>query len=151
MSETDTEEDSGGIFCQSCSPTTRKLGYFITFFIGLLIFGYGVLCLIWPDTGPAYTLLVGGYTILFCPLWIKSPRGCFADMKNALRISSALIFFALLVVNTVAIFVYLGGLLNKILGICLGIAGIWYFLSFFPNGQKSCIACLKACCSSSES
>ncbi len=151
MSDTDTEEDSGGIFCQNCSPTTRKLGYFLTFFIGLVIFGYGIICLIWPTSGPAYTLLFGGYTILLCPLWIKSPKGCISDMKNALRITSTLIFFALLVVNTIGLFIEYGAILNKIFGICLGLAGIWYFLSFFPNGQKGCIACLKACCSGSES
>ena len=82
--------------------------------------------------------------------WIKSPKGCFADMKNALKITSTLIFFALLVTNTVILIIGLEGVIRYILGICLGLSGIWYFLSFFPNGQKGCIACLKACCSSSE-
>ncbi len=150
MSETETEEDSGGIFCQNCSPTTRKLGYYITFLIGLIIFGYGIICMLFAFSGPAYTLLIGGYTILLCPLWIKSPKGCFADMKNALKITSTLIFFALLVTNTVILIIGLEGVIRYILGICLGLSGIWYFLSFFPNGQKGCIACMKACCSSSE-
>ena len=153
MSDTDTDtgEDSGGIFCQNCSPTTRKLGYYITFLIGLIIFGYGILSMILP-TGAPYALLVGGYTILLCPLWIKSPKGCCNDMKNALRITSTLIFFAFLVLNTVVFFIGSDSTtLTYILGICLGLSGIWYFLSFFPNGQKGCIACMKACCSSSES
>ena len=150
MSETETEEDSGGIFCQNCSPTTRKLGYYITFLIGLIIFGYGIICMLFAFSGPAYTLLIGGYTILLCPLWIKSPKGCFADMKNALKITSTLIFFSLLVTNTVILIIGLEGVIRYILGICLGLSGIWYFLSFFPNGQKGCIACMKACCSSSE-
>ena len=64
MSETEAEEDSGGIFCQNCSPTTRKLGYYITFLIGLIIFGYGIICMLFAFSGPAYTLLIGGYTIL---------------------------------------------------------------------------------------
>ena len=95
---------------------------------------------------------MGGYTILLCPLWIKSPKGCCNDMKNALRISSTLIFFALLVTNTIAVIIDLKyTFLRYLLGICLGLSGIWYFLSFFPNGQKGCIACMKACCSCSES
>ena len=150
MSETETEEDSGGIFCQNCSPTTRKLGYYITFLIGIIVFGYGIISMIIPSSGPAYTLLIGGYTILLCPLWIKSPKGCFADMKNALKITSTLIFIAFLVTNTVILIIGLTGVITYVLGVCLGLSGIWYFLSFFPNGQKGCIACMKACCSSSE-
>ena len=151
MSDTDTEEDSGGIFCQNCSPTTRKLGYYVTFVIGLIAFAVGIFSMIFSFGGPPYTLLIGGYTILLCPLWIKSPQGCCNDMKNALRITSTLIFFALLVTNTVIIIIGLTGVISYVLGICLGLSGIWYFLSFFPNGQKGCIACMKACCSSSES
>ena len=151
MSETETEEDSGGIFCQNCSPTTRKLGYYITFLVGLIVFGYGIINMLFAFSGPAYTLLIGGYIILLCPLWIKSPKGCFVDMKNALKITSTLIFFALLVTNTIILIIGLDiTVLRYILGICLGLSGIWYFLSFFPNGQKGCIACMKACCSSSE-
>ena len=72
-------------------------------------------------------------------------------MKNALRISSTLIFFSLLVTNTVVIVIKMERILPYILGICLGLSDIWYFLSFFPNGQKGCIACMKSCCSSCES
>ena len=66
MSDTDTEEDSRGIFCQNCSPTTRKLGYYVTFIIGLLSFGYGIISMFLSFGSPSYTLLVGGYIILLC-------------------------------------------------------------------------------------
>ena len=153
MSDTDEGEDSGGIFCQNCSPTTRKLGYYATFFVGLIVFGLGIINTIFSLGFLSYYLIIGGYIILLCPLWIKSPSGCVADMKNALRITSTLIFFAFLVVNTVIIIMeYDNKVVCYILGIGLGLSGIWYFLSFFPNGQKACIACMKSCCcSSSES
>ena len=150
MSDTDSE-DSGGIFCQNCSPTTRKLGYWITFLLGFIIFGFGIINMIFALGFLSWYLVIGGYTILLCPLWVKSPSGCFADMKNALKITSTLIFFAFLVTNTVIIIIKMTGVIAYILGICLGLSGIWYFLSYIPNGQKACIACLKGCCSSSES
>ncbi len=141
------EEDSGGIFCQNCSPTTRKLGYYATFLVGLLVFGIGIIsCL----TGDILFMIIGSLGILLSPLWIKSPQGCMQDMKNGLRLSSTLIFLTFLVLS---IFFYCSGwstILNIIFGICLGVSGIWYFLSFFPNGQKACVACIKSCCSSDK-
>ena len=141
------EEDSGGIFCQNCSPTTRKLGYYATFLVGLLVFGIGIIsCL----TGDILFMIIGSLGILLSPLWIKSPQGCMQDMKNGLRLSSTLIFLTFLVLS---IFFYCSGwstILNIIFGIGLGVSGIWYFLSFFPNGQKAFVACIKSCCSSDK-
>ena len=90
-------------------------------------------------------MIIGSLGILLSPLWIKSPQGCMQDMKNGLRLSSTLIFLTFLVLS---IFFYCSGwstILNIIFGICLGVSGIWYFLSFFQNGQKACIACIKSC------
>ena len=142
-----TEEDSGGIFCQNCSPTTRKLGYYATFFVGLLVFGIGIINWL---TGNILFLIVGSLGILLSPLWIKSPQGCMQDMKNGLRLSSTLIFLIFLVLSIISYCSDLGLILNYIFGVGLGISGIWYFLSFFPNGQKACVACIKSCCSSDK-
>ena len=148
MSEGETpEEDSGGIFCQNCSPTTRKLGYYATFFVGLLVFAIGIINWL---TGNILFLIVGSLGILLSPLWIKSPQGCMQDMKNGLRLSSTLIFFIFLILSIICYFSDLGLVLNYIFGVGLGVSGIWYFLSFFPNGQKACVACIKSCCSSDK-
>ena len=141
------EEDSGGIFCQNCSPTTRKLGYYATFLVGLLVFIIGIINLI---TGNPLFMIVGSLGILLSPLWIKSPQGCMQDMKNGLRLSSTLIFLAFLVLSIFCYFSNWGTIPNYIVGIGLGVSGIWYFLSFFPNGQKACVACIKSCCSSDK-
>ena len=142
-----TEEDSGGIFCQNCSPTTRKLGYYATFFVGLLVFAIGIINWL---TGNILFLIVGSLGILLSPLWIKSPQGCMQDMKNGLRLSSTLIFLIFLVLSIISYCSDLGLILNYIFGVGLGVSGIWYFLSFFPNGQKACVACIKSCCSSDK-
>ena len=139
MSDTETsEEDDGGIFCQSCSPTTRKCGYYITFLVGVVGFAFGFID---SFTGHSWIAIIASLIILLCPLWIKSPKKCIMDFKNILRMSSALIKCAY---NWT-------GFISYLLGILFGIAGFWYFLTFCPNGQKACIGCIKDCCGKGES
>ena len=148
MSDQETnEEDSGGIFCQNCTPGQRKWGYYITFLLGALVFVFGIIDVFRNDN---LFLIVGSSIVLLCPLWIKSCSGCCADMKNALRLTSTLIFFIVLVANIVIWVLAITGVLKFVLGICLGVSGIWYFLSFIPNGQQTCISCMKGCCCSEK-
>ena len=152
MSEETTaspNDDYGGLCCQNCSPTTRKFGYYITFGFGLIVFGFGLIHMIF-NSGTEY-LVAGSVIILFCPLWIKNCSGCFADLKNAIKLTSTLIYIIFLVLNIVGLFIDWGGVIRYILGGCLGVSGVWYFLSFFPNGQQACIACMKNCCCSEKS
>ena len=145
--EASSEGDERGMCCKSCSTTTTKCGYYLTFALGLLIFGYGIVDLI---KGKVYFLIIGSLVILFCPLWIKDCSSCFKDLKNPMRLSSTLIFLLFLALTiTFQLIIYVKGL-NYVFGICLGISGIWYFLSFFESGQKACISCLKGCCCSEK-
>ncbi len=141
------QDDDGGIFCQNCSPTTRKLGYYITFLAGVLTFGFGIVSLIAFSVA---FLIAGSLLVLFCPLWIKSPAALCRDLKNPLRLSSCILFLACLAATIVCFLVLESDLLKVIPGIFLAIAGIWYFLSFFKNGQKACISCIKTCCGKSS-
>ena len=145
MSDTDSPEndDDGGIFCQSCSPTTRKIWYILSFIVGLICFVIGIIQVI---TGSVWLLIAGSIVILFCPLWIKSPKKCFLDFKNILKITSALIFIIFLILNIVGWALNWTGFISYLLGILLAVSGFWYFLTFFPNGQKACIACVRSCC-----
>ena len=149
MSDTETsEEDDGGIFCQSCSPTTRKCGYFLTFLVGLVGFVWGI---IQSLTNEVWILIVSSIIILLCPLWIKSPKKCIMDFRNILRMSSALIFIIVLVLNILCASMEWGNFWSVVLGILLAVSGVWYFLTFCPNGQKACIGCIKDCCGKGES
>ena len=147
MSETAPEEDTGGLCCQGCSPMARKCGYYITFILGLLVFGYGIFKLLDANV---YWLIAGSLIVLLCPLWVKSCGSCFMDFKNALKLTSAIIFIAFLAGTIVCTLFIKVEYLPLILGICLGISGIWYFLSFLPGGQKACIDCMKGCCGKSS-
>jgi hypothetical protein len=150
MSE-NTEEDSGGLCCQTCSPFCRKMGYYITFLLGLLVFGFGIFQLIAEQV--VYYLIGGSLAILLCPLWVQNCSTCLAGFKNALKVTSALIFI-LFLAGTIVVRILLPNspVLIVILGVCLAISGFWYFLSFFPGGQQGCVDCIKGCCcKSSES
>ena len=149
MSDTETsEEDDGGIFCQSCSPTTRKCGYYITFLVGLVGFAFGFID---SFTGHSWIAIIASLIILLCPLWIKSPKKCIMDFRNILRMSSALIFVIILVLNILCASMEWGNFWSIVLGILLAVSGVWYFLTFCPNGQKACIGCIKDCCGKGES
>ena len=149
MSDTETsEEDDGGIFCQSCSPTTRKCGYYITFLVGLVGFAFGFID---SFTGHSWIAIIASFIILLCPLWIKSPKKCIMDFRNILRMSSALIFVIILVLNILCASMEWGNFWSVVLGILLAVSGVWYFLTFCPNGQKACIGCIKDCCGKGES
>lgn len=145
--ESGNDGDTGGLFCQSCSPTTRKLGYYITAAIGFFLFIYGIVSLL---GGNIWFLTVGCLVILFSPLWIKNCKSCFLDLKNPIRITSTIIFLVFLAA-TIILNIFFDSLIIKIItGICLALAGIWYFLSYFENGQKACISCLKGCCGKND-
>ena len=147
MSETASEEDDGGLFCQSCSPTTRKIGYYLTFLVGLIVFFIGFFDAI---VGRVVWSIIGSIIILFCPFWIKSPKKCCIEFKDALKMTSALIYIIFLVLTILNAILKWSDVLNYIFGIGLGLSGCWYFLTFLPNGQKACIACVKSCCSSEQ-
>ena len=137
------EDDDGGLFCQSCSPVVRKIGYYLTFLVGAILFIVGFIAIFVGNLGLS---IAGTVLILICPFWIKSLKKCFLDFRDLIKLSSFLIYliFFVLIILTQA----LGwtGVIRYILGIGLGLSGIWYFLTFIPNGQKACAACLRACC-----
>ena len=143
---TPDDDDDGGIFCQSCSPGFRKCGYYITFIVGFIVFVIGFIEAL---SGTVAWMVIGSLLILFCPLWIKSPCKCLKAFKDLLKMTSALIYIVFLVLNILRAALKWGedgGALAYFLGICLALSGGWYFLSFFPNGQKAFIGCIKDCC-----
>ena len=89
-----TENSDDGIFCTSCSPDCRAVGYYLTFAVGLILFGVGILLIIMLVQDTGLGLLIGGSFIVLCsPLWNRSPKACVASLKNPLRISSLLMSY----------------------------------------------------------
>ena len=143
----DQEEEDTGLFCRNCSPAMRKLGYYLTFLAGIIIFVLGIINILSANVA---FLIVGSLVTILSPLWIKSPKILCIELKNPVRLLSTLIFLGFLIATIIATTTLESTILSVILGICLALAGIWYFLSFFKNGQKACIAFLKTCCGKAE-
>ena len=143
MSDSPSEDDDGGIFCQSCSPTTRKCGYYLTFFVGFVGFIFGAFV---SFGGEVAVLIISCLVILFCPLWIKSPKKCLVEFKNLLKMVSFLIFLIFLILAILSHAMEWTEFLRYLFGVLLALSGFWYFLTFFPNGQQAFIGCVKTCC-----
>ena len=150
-----SEEDNGSCCCPCLTPDQRKIGYYITYGVGLLLFGFGVLNIFniifnSNSSSPAY-LIAGSLLIIFDPLWIKNCSGLLSDMKSPGRVSSTILFVASNAALIVGFYIIQIGFLNIIFTVCVVLTGIWYFLSFFPGAQNGCLACMKNCCCSGDS
>ena len=140
------EEEDTGLFCRNCSLTTRKIGYYLTILGGVVLFVLGIINMF---TGAVAFLIIGSLVAVLSPLWIKSPRNLCIELKNPIRLVSTLLFLGFLTA-TIITSLLKKDVLKLIFGVCLAFAGIWYFLSFFKNGQEACIAFLKTCCCKKE-
>ena len=136
------EEDTG-IFCRSCSPLVRKIGYWLSFLGGVILFVIGVINII---TGSPYFSIVGSVVMLLSPLWVKSPCNLFKELKNPARLVSLLIFVGFLIVNILAVINDWFLFVKIIIGVLLALSAVWYFLSYFEKGQEACLGCIKSCC-----
>ena len=137
------QEEDTGLFCRNCSPVTRKIGYYLTFIAGVILFIIGLVLMF---TASVALLIIGGLLVVLSPLWIKSPKNLCIALKNPLRLTSTILFLGFLIATIIAALVIKKDALTIVLGIFLGLSGIWYFLSFFQNGQEACWAFLKTCC-----
>jgi hypothetical protein len=131
------------LFCGNWPPIVRKIGYYLTFLVGVIIFLIGVIDLISTSVIP---LIIGSVVTILSPLWIKSPKGLCLYLKSPLRLTSAILFIGFLIATIIGNYLIDSFIVRIVLGVCLALSGIWYFLSFFENGHKACIACIKACC-----
>ena len=142
-------EENAGICCQTCTPLQRKIGYYVTFLIGIIVFALGIINLIFSifgSTSSAFYLAAGGLIIIFNPLWIKNCSQLLSDMKQPIRLISSIIFIVCLVCLIVFNYFVDNTPLTIIFSVATTLSGIWYFLSYFENGQQAFIACFKVCC-----
>ena len=91
-------------------------------------------------------VIAGSVLILIAPFWIKSLKKCFFSFKDLIKLTSFLIYFVFFVLLIIAVIAKWSGAIIYVVGIGLAVSGIWYFLTFIPNGQRACIACMRSCC-----
>ena len=149
-----SEGEDTGCCCPCLNPTQRKFGYYATYGLGLLLFLFGILNIFSTifdsenSSSPIY-LICGSALIILDPLWIKNCNGLMTDLKSPGRITSTIIFIA----SNAALIVFViikVTILIVVSAVCVVCAGIWYFLSFFPGAQDTCLGCLKGCCPKAE-
>lgn len=142
-------DDGGCCCCANLTPFQRKLGYYVTFIIALALFVFGTIglfgLLLGESSSPLY-LSAGGLIIILNPLWIKSCGKIWEEMKLPIRWTSSLIFMASIILLIVSNYIIDNQMLILIFSVMVILSGIWYFLSFFENGQKACVGCIKNCC-----
>ena len=148
MSETPSSSEEIGGICPFISESTRKICYYITFILGIILFGAGIFILFTSEKHSLWGLIVGAGLSFFCPLWIKNFSQCCAGLKNALKLISTLIYFICFCTCIVAELLAAPDStgIRYTLGIATGLVGIWYYLSYIPNGQKALISCCEGCC-----
>ena len=146
MSETPSSSEEIGGICIFLSESTRKICYYVTFVLGLILFGVGIFILF--DQENLWGLIVGTGLSFFCPLWIKNCSQYCSELKTALKLISTLIYFICFCSCIVAEILLEKGSteLRYFLGIFTTVVGIWYYLSYIPNGQKALISCCEGCC-----
>ena len=149
MSETPSSSEEIGGICIFLSESTRKICYYITFILGVILFGVGIFLLFSEDNNHSLVcLIVGTGCSFFCPLWVKSFSQCCSGLKTALKLISTLIYFICFCLCIVV------QILSKdedygyrcAVGIVTSLVGIWYYLSYIPNGQKALVSCCEGCC-----
>ena len=147
------QTDEPGCCCKNCSPIQRKIGYYITFVLGLFLFALGIINsfgFLFGDSGAALYLASGGIIIILNPLWIKPFSKIVEDMKQPQRLVSSIIFVGCLVMLIVSKYVFDETILVILFSVLTVLSGIWYFLSYFENGQTALIQCVKTCCCSKQ-
>lgn len=143
------DDETGCPCCASLTPFQRKLGYYITFIIAFALFVFGTIGIfgqILGDSSSPLFLAFGGLTIILNPLWIKSCGKIWEEMKQPIRWTSSLIFMLSIALLLVSKYLLKEGILVIVFSVLTILSGIWYFLSYFENGQKACVACVKNCC-----
>ena len=142
-----------GCCCANCTPFQRKIGYYLTFLLGLFLFAIGIINLIgifFAQTSAAIYLAGGGIIIILNPLWIKNCSQLVADMKKPVRFISSVIYVGCIIILIISDFIFKSTILTILFSIGTVISGIWYFLSYFEKGQEACIGCIKSCCCSKK-
>ena len=142
-----------GICCKTCSPIQRKIGYYITFALGFFLFLLGIINsfgFLFGESTSALYLAAGGLIIILNPLWIKPCSKIIEDMKQPQRLTSSIIFIVCLIVLLLSKLVFDVTFLSLIFSVLTVLSGLWYFLSYFENGQAAFITCIKTCCGSKK-
>ena len=139
--------------CTNCTEGQRKCGYYITFIFGIVFMIFGVVGLFGILAGQSGTpifFIAADVILILNPLWFKTVGALVSDLKSPVRIVSSIVFISLMVLLALATYGHWGDALIYIFSILNVLCGVWWFLSYFQNGQQACMDCIKNCCCNKE-
>ena len=133
--------------CKKLTTNQRKIGFYITLLIGLILYITAIInffgSIFGSDVSYMYALLAALITLL-CPLWMSSPSQLFSGLRDPSRKMTILI----LIISVIGLFtfrIFDVKLFALIFVLTLISSGIWLSLTYYQNGQESLLEFLKKC------
>ena len=141
------DNDQVPFCCQNCSSSKRKIGYYITLFIGGILYIVAIInflgSVFGDDLSYMYAIFASLITLL-CPLWMNSFSQVLSGLSEPSRKKS---FFAL-IISLIGLIIF-GALDIKFLALIfifgIILSGLWLSLSYYQNGQEKLMDCVKRC------
>lgn len=134
------------ICCRSLSARGRKIGYYVTLFIGVLCFLFAITNLFDSEKSPVWYALIGALIAIFCPLWISNCGKIWNDLKNPVRLPTAIVMVVSLIGLVAFGIIYPLSILCFIFSLATVASSLWYALSFHPIIQEKLKNCCIYCC-----
>ena len=141
------DNDQVPFCCQNCSSSKRKLGYYITLFIGCLLYIVAIVNFLSSVFGGELSYMYAIFAVLvtlLCPLWMKS----FSQILSGLTEPSRKKSFIGLIISLIGLIIF-GNLDIKFLALIfifgLILFGLWISLSYYQNGQEKIMDYIRRC------
>ena len=142
------QENDDLSFCFKKIPADkRKIGFYITLFIGGILYLTAIInffgSVFGRDISYMYAIAAALITLL-CPLWMRS----FSQVLSGLNEPSRKMTFLILIASLIGLIVFRAfntSFLSLISILSLIISGIWLSLSYYQNGQESFLDLFKRC------
>ena len=141
------ENDDLSLCCKNISADKRKIGFYITLGIGVILYITAIInffgSVFGSDISYMYAIFAALITLL-CPLWMRS----FSQVLSGLNEPSRKLTFLILIVSFIGLLVFRAFDVSSLSLICilaLILSGIWLSLSYYQNGQESLLDFLKRC------
>ncbi len=141
------DDDDVPFFCKKLSTNQRKIGFYITLLVGVILYITAIVnffgSVFGSDISYMYAIIAAVISLL-SPLWMNS----FTQVLAGLRDPSRKLTFLILLISIVGLFTFRIFPVKALALICifsLIISGIWLSLSYYKNGQETLLECFKRC------
>ena len=133
--------------CKKLTTNQRKIGFYITLLIGLILYITAIVnffgSIFGNDVSYMYALLAALITLL-CPLWMNSFSQVISGLREPARKYTVFILLGCLL-GLIGSRVFDINSLSLIFILPIILSGIWLSLSYYQNGQETLLEWIKNC------